>query len=150
MLHIIDIADESLDEKIEIVNDILKDMNISDIPVILVMNKVDIENNTSRITQINQKYPEACFISARKKIRLDSLKQQVINKLDRSYISMDLKLNYASEYEVLSRLSKWGTVLSREYNEEEIIVKFRYHEKFQNEIKRILNKIDSGTAISED
>jgi GTP-binding protein HflX len=150
LLHVIDIADESLDEKIEIVNDILKDMNISDIPVILVMNKVDIETNTSRIAQINQKYPEACFISARKKIRLDSLKQQVIKKLDRSYIGADLKLNYSSEYEVLPRLSKWGTVVSREYNEEEVVIKFRYHEKFQNEIKRILSKIDADTAISDD
>lgn len=150
LLHVIDIADESLDEKIEIVNDILKDMNISDIPVILVMNKVDIETNTSRITQINQKYPEACLVSARKKIRLDSLKQQVIKKLDRSYVSINLKLNYSSEYEVLPRLSKWGTVVSRDYNEQEVIVKFRYHEKFQNEIKRILNKIDADTAISGD
>jgi GTPase len=149
LLHVIDIADKSFDEKIEIVNGILEDMDITDIPVMLVMNKVDIETNASRIAQIKKKYPEACFISARKKIRLDRLKKNVINKLDQSYISANLKLNYAREYEVLSRLSKWCTVLSREYNEDEVVVKFRYHEKFGKEIMKVLSTLDAGFTLGD-
>jgi GTP-binding protein HflX len=139
LLHVIDITDEALDEKIEIVNNILKDMNISDIPYILVMNKLDLEKNSSRIARIKQRYPDACFISARKKIRLDNFKQVVINKLNQSFESMTVSLNYTNEYEILSKLAKWGTVLGRDYTEENVEVKFRYHKKFQNEIEKVIS-----------
>jgi len=147
LIHVIDVSEENFSEKIEIVNTILKDLNIGDTPVILAMNKVDLLANVARLQEIKRKYPDACFLSARKKIRLDSLKQLLIDKLDESFTSIDLKLNYASEYEIISRLANWGVILNREYDEKEVLIKFRYLKKYRKEVDIILKKYASDATI---
>ena len=74
---------------------------------------------------------------------MDNLKQLLIGKLDASFTSIDLKLSYASEHEIISRLANWGVILDREYDEKEVKIKFRYLRKYRKEVDIILKKYAS-------
>ncbi len=142
LLHVIDASDENLGEKIDIVHNILRELQISETPIILAMNKVDMLHNTNKIQEIKYKYPDACFISARKKIRLDNLKESLVRKMNQSFTNKNIKTSYEIEYKLISQLSNWGEITDKEYDESEVSFSFRYLTKHQNEVDRILGKIN--------
>ena len=141
LIHVVDISDQHFGEKIEIVNDILSDLDIGDIPIVLAMNKVDRIKNVQRLQEIKQRYKEACFISAKKKIRLDSLKQTLIARFDSLFTTIDIDLNYTVEHEITSQILNFAEIYDRKYNEQKVHIRFRYHNKYHKKIAQILNKI---------
>ncbi len=66
ILHIIDISDIYFQEHINSVNLILSNMNISNIPIIQIMNKIDcIRDGSSRVEFDNNNFPYRIWISAK-------------------------------------------------------------------------------------
>jgi GTP-binding protein HflX len=78
LLHIVDISNPHYQEHIDVVREILTDLKIIDKPTILIMNKVDQINDTPVLQEVKAFYPGALFISAKKNIRLDRIKETII------------------------------------------------------------------------
>jgi GTPase len=85
ILHIIDVADPDMKEKIETVEKILSDLNVGDKKKIYVFNKIDNAPEIDR-EKLEQEYAEftPVFISAEKKIALDTLTNAVAEALHRN------------------------------------------------------------------
>ena len=77
LLHIVDISDHHFKEHIDVVREILTELNIVEKPTILIMNKVDQINDTLILQEGKSYYPDALFISAKKNIRLDRIKETI-------------------------------------------------------------------------
>ncbi len=72
ILHIIDISNIYFNNNINIVNNILSDINIFNIPVVLVMNKIDKIKNCNKGIYFNKNnIPYKILISAKKKIGIN-------------------------------------------------------------------------------
>jgi GTP-binding protein HflX len=74
LLQIIDISDEDNKQKIEVVENILKELGIADKRRIFVFNKIDASNGINKIELI-EKYAKynPQFISVRDNLGIDSL-----------------------------------------------------------------------------
>ncbi len=82
LLHVIDINDPYLKEKIREVTEILEDLKIADTPTIYVFNKIDQAKRVPRAT-LGKRYQEftPVFVSAVTGEGLDELKQQIAKRL---------------------------------------------------------------------
>ncbi|MFO7154603.1 MAG: GTPase HflX [Caldicoprobacter oshimai] len=76
LLHVIDITSSDVDEKIQVVERILSDLNAIDIPRLDVFNKIDLID-----TQPVANNKRTIFVSAKKGIGLDALKEAIENEL---------------------------------------------------------------------
>ncbi len=81
LLHVVDINDKYYQEKIDVVNEVLSELNIDISKSIYVFNKIDKGGTENRIKRINEIYPGSIFISAKNKINLEKLKETIILRL---------------------------------------------------------------------
>lgn len=92
LLHIVDVSDPKHKEKIKIVDDILSQLNIAEKPQILVFNKIDKAKKRFGKIKLKQEYKDRnpVFISAKEKINLNELKNQIEKTLPKN-TSFDTK-----------------------------------------------------------
>ena len=78
ILHVIDYSDPLYKQKIDVVNNILEQLNITKKPIIMVFNKIDNKKKVATKT-ILKKYKKyhPVFVSAKEKVGLDSLKEVI-------------------------------------------------------------------------
>ncbi len=93
LLHVIDISDEKLEERIATVNGILDEIGAGDIPIIPIFNKIDLRNDPDLYRAILGRYPGAHFISAATGEGLPRLKTDLENQLEHSRVTILLSVN---------------------------------------------------------
>ena len=82
LLHVVDCNDMEIGWKMNVVNEILKEINCGNKPAIFVFNKIDLISETHR-EKLKKKFihMNPVFISAEKKINLDKLKEEISHTL---------------------------------------------------------------------
>lgn len=90
LLHVVDVGDERMLEKIEVVEEILEGLGITQ-PVVLVWNKID-EVSEARLKQVERVYKERdqVFVSAIKGNGVGDLKRQVVEKLKAEEMNVEI------------------------------------------------------------
>jgi len=94
LLHVIDYSNDGFEEKIRTVDNILDDLGLSEVPKILIKNKLDIRENEITKLDLNESYINQITTSAKDGTGLKSLREQLlnlaciqINKKEKIYIS---------------------------------------------------------------
>ncbi len=83
ILHVIDISENNIDEKIEVVNNVLLELQINPLNCIMVFNKIDKLDNKSKIERAQKLYPDrSVFISAKAGLNIDKLKKIILFKIE--------------------------------------------------------------------
>jgi GTP-binding protein HflX len=100
LVHVVDISHPSFEEHIEVVNKTLKEINSGDKPVLLVFNKIDqyrvqeLDDTNDmgegsekptlddlKATYMAQMHSPTIFISAREKINIDNLREELMRRV---------------------------------------------------------------------
>ncbi|WKY46834.1 GTPase HflX [Eubacteriaceae bacterium ES3] len=79
LLHVVDVSNPHFKEQIEVVNGVLKELNVVDRPILLVYNKID--QLTVEMRQTLAPEEEEVFISAKEGIGIDVLFEKVDDQL---------------------------------------------------------------------
>lgn len=84
LLHVIDPFLPYLDEQIDVVNKILKEIGVNDKPKIIVYNKMDLLKEGNKIEQNPslQGHP-IVYISSKDQLNIDSLKQTILSEIEK-------------------------------------------------------------------
>ncbi len=91
LLHVVDSNSSDLEEQIETVNQLLEELNLAQIPTLVVANKVDLV--TDEIVQwLNKRY-QAIAISARRSKSLTPLLDEIIKTLNKNSPTRTLSLH---------------------------------------------------------
>ncbi len=77
LLVVVDASSEWVDQQLQTVNNVLKDLNADSIPKLLVFNKIDLVEDPFIRKKLSLSYPEGIFISAFNKEKLNSLKELI-------------------------------------------------------------------------
>lgn len=95
-LHIIDCADERVDDNIDQVNQVLTEIKADHVPQLLVYNKVDqLEDGLPRIERDSEGVPTAVWLSALTGAGLDLLLNVLDERLSTQIVTYQLKLPLA-------------------------------------------------------
>ncbi len=114
LLHLVDASHPQAQEHIEAVNSVLKVLECSEKPTILIFNKVDRFRDPIEREILLHKHPEAIAISARTGDGLQALTSRVAERLTRKLIDIDVEIPQ-SEGKLLAELSTWSVSVKREY-----------------------------------
>ena len=94
LLHVIDYSNDDFEEKIRTVDNILDDLGLSEVPKLLIKNKIDIKENEITKIDLNESYITQITTSAKDGTGLKSLREQLlelasiqISKKQKIYIS---------------------------------------------------------------
>jgi GTP-binding protein HflX len=122
ILHVIDISNPVFELHIKTVINILQQLDAHKVPIIYVFNKVDKIQSDGLIKQMHSKYPNAIFISAKKKIRLDNIGKKIFAIIENQFSIKTICINYTSTA-IIKKIEEIASVIDRVYNENTINLK---------------------------
>ena len=113
LCHVIDITSEHCDSQIRSVDSVLSELGITDIPIILAYNKIDLLPDASQIVERNtEAQNHRVYISAKKGAGIESLKQTLRQVLFKHMRLYSLRIP-KSEKDIINSFPKWSVVLKR-------------------------------------
>ena len=129
LLHVIDVTHPQFEEQIETVNEVLKDLDLTDRDQLYVFNKVDQLETPGMIATLKEKYNPSVFISARRGMFLEEFKAALV-KFSRTHEQESSVVLHSSQGRLLAKVYAMETVLERRDIEDKIELRFRTsHEK---------------------
>jgi len=111
LLNVCDIASGDADTQIEVTNAVLKDLGVTDTPVLTVMNKCDIVDAISPICGVN-----TVLVSARTHFGFDDLLRKIEELLPPAQRRMKLLIPY-EQSGLIAEIRKSGKVFEESYQE---------------------------------
>ena len=128
LLHVIDISAKDVMHKINVVEGVLKDLDVINKPKINVYNKSDL------LDKVPENKGDSVYISAKERIGIDKL-LEMIDRFAYSDLSiLDFYFSYANNNEYLF-LKKNSKILKEEYDEKGIKIKAQVSAMERNVLK---------------
>jgi len=121
LLHVVDISDESCEDQIKAVNDVLKEIEAHKIPFLLVFNKIDLLGEYRVKEEVfGDKYKNSLYISALTGENIENLITVVDNKLNQSS-KYDLLFPF-EEQKIIANMHEYATIISREFADNGVLI----------------------------
>lgn len=137
LLHVVDASSTALDEHIETVNQTLETLNSLDKPTIMVFNKIDKVENRDSIIELMRNYTSAVAISASRSINIETLKETIIQQMDKQFVEKTLTLTH-QKHQLISKLHAIGEILEKRYENDHIHIRFRISQKEEGNLRRLM------------
>jgi GTPase len=123
ILHVVDASDDDYLSQLEVTREVLAEIGATEVATQLVLNKTD-RLNSSQLEALQQKYPGAWFLSAKRREDVADLRLKLVQHFDAQYSEACLVLPY-SEQRLLSEMHEQGRVVDQRYEQDGVTVLFR-------------------------
>jgi len=137
LVHVLDITHPNALLQSRVVEDTLKDLGATDMPVLVALNKVDRLDNPDQVQGMMQEFPNSLAISAKERIGLDELLARVEAVLNKSLVRIRAHIPY-QEGELVSLFYRWGLVEREEHDFEGTILEGRLPVRFLKAFRHCL------------
>ena len=127
IIKVADISSSQCLNQLKAVDEVLVQLEAYNKPSIIVFNKIDIMENRI-LKQVKRDYPDAVFISALNKLRIDELRRAILKVLEKE--EMQLKLNVTINYvKGLAVLRDNTRIISENYSDGKVDIEFSVYRK---------------------
>lgn len=124
LLHVVDVSHPLFDEQIGTVQFVLRDLGIHDKPTLIVFNKVDLLDDKRLISTLRSRFHRVFFTSAMKGIGLTLLRQGIAECIQKSQTESEIRIA-VGETKKIATLYEWTNVLTKEYEDGMVKIRFR-------------------------
>lgn len=121
ILHVVDISNPNCDLQMEVVYDTLKQLGVTDKPIITMYNKVD-KVEDELLMGSDRRSKVTVRASAKQKIGLDRLLEEIAKIMDDGMKLIEQVIPY-SNAGIIQDIRKYGQLLEEEYREDGVFVK---------------------------
>lgn len=124
ILHVIDASHPNAFEQMETTLHVLKELEAEDIPIITVLNKIDIvqaQEDQSLYQRLRFVHPRTQEISAIENRGIRELEEEIVRKLQDRRARLKLRVPQ-SEYHVLAEAIRLGKIIRQEYEENDVLL----------------------------
>lgn len=135
LIHLIDSNHKMSLEHAEVATDVLKELGAKDKPIITVLNKIDLASESGQISKLRLQYPKTVRISALKQIGFEELKEAIKQEIKSLRQKMRLRIPQ-NQYHLVSEVIREGTVLSQEYDENDILMEVDLPHRLAGKLKQ--------------
>ena len=122
ILIVLDSSSDQVIEHYKVIKEVLNNLNANTNDYIVVLNKIDQIENHKKIQKLNFEFPNAIFISALNSLRIEELKQKIVEFMEKNYKTVNLKLPYSNSKNI-SLIQNSTFVISRKYKDEYLHIK---------------------------
>jgi len=137
LLHVIDITHPNALLQSRVVEDTLKDLGVTDIPIVVALNKVDRLNSPDQVQGMIQEFTNSLAISARDGVGLEELLTRVGAVLNEDLVRIKACIPYR-EGELVSLFHRWGLVEREEHGPEGTTLEGRLPARFLKAFRHCL------------
>ena len=124
ILIVLDASSVIIDDHLDTIKRVLTGLGADDIPKSLVLNKIDRVQEELELKRLRNKFSDAIFISALHHLRLDDVRNHIIDKIESDFEIFDLKIPY-HKGKTISQLQGKVEILESVYGDEEIFLKIK-------------------------
>ena len=124
ILIVLDASSVIIDDHLDTIKWVLTDLGADDIPKSLVLNKIDRVKEELELKRLRNKFTDAIFISALHHLRLDDVRNHIIDKIESDFEIFDLNIPY-HKGKTISQLQDQVEILESVYGDEEIFLKIK-------------------------
>lgn len=121
IIHVIDSSHPMALEQAATTLEVLEELNVGDTPIIHLLNKGDVLESAPIATKLKLTYPKTLVISAKTGEGLEALEERMIFELSQKRRLLHLVIPQ-SKYGTLASLLKLGTIITKEYCENDVIL----------------------------
>lgn len=137
LIHLVDCSHPHFRDQMNVIQSVLKDLELDDRPVLTVFNKIDLVQDKSLLRELKEEF-EGCFlISAQRGLFVDELKDAIIRHATASSITARIRID-SFEQKVLASIYQWAHVLSTEYFDGYVELKIRFSPTMRNKLERLV------------
>ena len=138
ILIVLDASSKAINDHYKTISKVLDDIQASENHII-VLNKIDKIKDESKFNFLNKSFPDAAYISSKKSLRINSLKERLIKKIDENYETLEVDIPYERPKEIAFS-QKGVDILKKIYLDSHIHLKIRGPIKHINKIKSVIDK----------
>jgi GTP-binding protein HflX len=110
---VVDATEPDLVGQLAAVREVLLEIDADQIPELLVFNKTDLLS-PSQLERLENLYPDACFVSARKSVGLDTLVEEIGTHIERQMVNLNLTIPY-HRGDIVAAAYRVGEVLGEQH-----------------------------------
>jgi GTP-binding protein HflX len=122
LLHVVDARNETAEEQIKAVNQVLKELGCGDKPTLLVLNKVDRVTDRSFLDVLQKNHRRSVAVSAATGQGLDGLREAVIEMLTAEFANVEVEVP-AGNGRVLAYLAAHAEIYRQEYQDNHVLLR---------------------------
>ena len=137
LLHVVDISSPHVEEQIEAVKAVLKEIGATDKTTLMVFNKVDCLADKGAWPRFHHKYPASVAISAKTGKGIEALLSEISTQIRPERELVELKIPH-EESALIARLHKVGQVVEKRYLTKVAKFKARVPQHFHSEFSRFI------------
>lgn len=137
LLHIIDISNPYAEEQAEASLKVLEELNITNKPIITVLNKIDKCDDNLLIIKMKIKYPKVVIISALKREGFDDLLKMIMQEISLLRKVVKLKIPQ-SHYGIVALLLKEGRIIFQDYEDNYILVEAEIPNNLESKVEQFV------------
>ena len=124
VLIVLDASSVIIDEHLETISQVLNRLGASEIPKSYIFNKIDLVENEIDLKKLKSNYSNAILTSALHHLRLDDVKDHLIEKIEDDFNVFDLNISY-EQGKILSQIQNQAEILDTDYGDKSIKLKIR-------------------------
>jgi len=124
ILIVLDASSVIIDDHLDTIKRVLTGLGADDIPKSLVLNKIDRVQEELELKRLRNKFSDAIFISALHHLRLDDVRDHIIDKIESDFEIFDLNIPY-HKGKTISQLQDQVEILESVYGDEGIFLKIK-------------------------
>jgi GTPase len=121
LIHIVDASHPSAEKFIGTTSKVLGELGAGDKKTVLVFNKVDLVDDTTRLAELRHSHPDAVFISVKTGEGIDKLLHRIHEMVFDRVVRLSLRLPM-NRLDLVARAHEQGKVLSEEYEADAALV----------------------------
>ena len=148
LLHVVDVSHPEAEAQIDAVNEVLAELDATDIPMLMAFNKTDRLETEDALQFLRSRYPEALPISAQRGDGIEALREALAQRFVNRGAIVALNIPYTAG-KTLDLLYKHGTVLDTVYDAEAVRVNARVPSRYLKAVKPFLVTANEAEVYAE-
>ncbi|MFO7819265.1 MAG: GTPase HflX, partial [Halanaerobacter sp.] len=133
LIHVVDSSHDNLEQRMQVVYDVLEDLDVLDKEIITVFNKADVVDK-NQLKLLQQQTPNSLAMSALTGTGKDKLLEKMSQFVARDMLQITAILPY-EEAQWVDKLHQQGQVIEEEYKQGEIRIKAKISTKLASQLK---------------
>jgi len=136
LLYVVDAADPSFRSQLQVVNEVLEEIGVEDIPKLLLLNKSDQLNDNQKIS-LMEEFPDAVMMSSRDPADITLLHERIVTFSESDMLEEELLVPYTAKG-VIGEIRANMRVLKEDYDQDGIRLQVRSGELELERVKKML------------
>ncbi|MDZ7317624.1 MAG: GTPase HflX [candidate division KSB1 bacterium] len=125
LLHLVDCSHPHFRDQMTVINQVIKELQIDDRPVITVFNKIDLVADKALLRELKQEFEGCQLISAQRGLFVEELRREIVRYATAQNVTASIRVDLSAQ-KLLASIYQWARVLSTEYIDGYVQLQIRF------------------------